>query len=198
MITVSDVAELRGLIQSKLDPAWAKKMLHVVPEWPTVKDRAAYLVERVKDRTVLDVGCTGVISTRLRSAARAYHGVDKVDGGDWFVADLDLDPTRLPAWHDVDLVVVSEFLEHLANPGFFLAALARAYAGVEMIVTVPNAGAYMTRQGCEVVNADHVAWYSYTTLTTLLRRYGYIVESCCWYNGPPHRAEGLIVHARTR
>lgn len=179
------------------DPAWAAKMLHYVPDCPTVPDRAAYLVQRATGQIVLDLGCTGPISRQIEAAAKTYYGVDRAPGPWAQVVDLDRHPTRLERRADVTLIVASEFLEHLANPGRCLDVLAMLYPGTPLIVTVPNAGAYQVEDDCEVVNGDHVAWYSYTTLTTLLQRSGYTIDAMRWYHGHPHEAEGLIaeVHA---
>jgi hypothetical protein len=47
--------------------------------------------------------------------------------------------------------------------------------------------------GTENVNVDHVAWYSWRTLKTLLDRYGYPIREFYWYKGRPRFAEGIIV-----
>lgn len=195
MEQVTTVSDLRTLIQSRFSPAYKNKMLHTVPEWPVVKERGTYLAEKAKDKVVLDIGCTGPLSEGIRTAAKTYYGVDR-EAGNWAVVDLDKDPTLLPFYEDVDLVIASEVLEHLANPGRFLEALAKKYPDIPTYFTVPNAGAYSVYEGCEMVNKDHVAWYSYTTLQTLLMRYGYKLQLCRWYNGHPHKAEGLIVLAK--
>ena len=189
---VSNVAELRSLIQSKFSPEYTRKMLHLVPTWPSIKDRASYLAENCKDKVVLDIGCTGALSAGIKKAARIYYGVDN-QAGAWTVVDLDAEPEKLPEFSNVEVIVASEVLEHLANPGKFLAELIKKYPKTETFITVPNAGAYTVYNGCEMVNKDHVAWYSYTTLSTLLDRYGYMLLDCCWYNGQPHKAEGIIM-----
>jgi hypothetical protein len=47
-------------------------------------------------------------------------------------------------------------------------------------------------QGIESVNIDHVAWYSWQTMTTLLNKTEWRVVDWKWYNGKPLTAEGLI------
>ena len=191
----SSVAELRDSIVSSgnMDAAWAAKMLHQVPEMKSVKDRAAFLVELAKDRVVLDIGCTGAISKQIKLAAKTYYGVDKVSGDGIEVVDIDHRPDKIPVHVDVEQIICSEVLEHLANPGYFLLALKKLYAGKNLCITVPNAGSFAVRGDCEVVNGDHVSWYSYTTLSTLLSRYGLKASESLWFNGPPHKAEGLIM-----
>ena len=194
-VVVSDVTELRELISSRMTPAYRTKMLHTVPEWPTVKNRGQYLVELATGRQVLDIGCSGPISDAIAATAKQYRGVDRAlcQGRAMDVVDLDCSPESLQVYPEVNLIICSEVLEHLANPGRFLQALQEKYTGVETCITVPNAGAYSVRDGYEIVNGDHVAWYSYTTLRVLLERYNYEILSAFWYNGQPHKAEGLIM-----
>lgn len=190
---VESLTDLRTLILARRDPAWAAKMLQPVPELPTIADRAAYLVSYARDQVVLDLGCTGPIAARIKAAARGYYGVDVQEGGDWTVADLATG--AVPVFPDVTLIVASELLEHLTNPGLCLTTLKGAYPAVPLLVTVPNAGAYRVEAGCEVVNGDHVAWYSMTTITALLTKTGWTVQDRRWYHGAPHRAEGVVVRA---
>jgi hypothetical protein len=191
---VKTIAELRDAIVSPghQNPDWAQKMLHQVPALPTVKNRGAYLVAKSKDRVVLDIGCTGPISAEIRKAAKGYHGVDRVAGECVTVVELDHRPDLMPKHPDVDLVIASEVLEHLSNPGYFLLALKDKYAGRECYISVPNAGAFVMKGDCEVVNTQHVCWYSYQTLRALLARYGIAIAEARWYNGAPFTAEGII------
>lgn len=197
------VADLREAILSGKQPevlvakqAYADRMLQPVPNIPTVKDRAAYLVDKSKDQVVLDIGCTGVISEAIRKVAKGYHGVDAVSG-DWDVVDLDVAPESIPVYPDVTLVIMSEVIEHLTNPGNCLRAVKKLYPNTSVILSVPQAGAYNVVDDAENVNKDHVAWYSYSTLTRLLQKVGFTVTDMRWYNGQPHKAEGLIALART-
>jgi hypothetical protein len=66
-----------------------------------------------------------------------------------------------------------------------------------ILITVPNAHCVIGRQhilrGVESVNIDHVAYYSWRTLKTLVERYDYVVKEFYWYlPGQPRTAEGLI------
>ena len=78
-VVVSDVTELRELIQSRFDRAYRSKMLHPVPVWPSVPSRGVYLVEQAKGQTVLDIGCTGPISAQIKAAERGAGG-SAIDG----------------------------------------------------------------------------------------------------------------------
>ena len=188
----ASVSELR---QSIIEPnaGWAEKMLHAVPKMDVVKDRAAYLVESAKGKVVLDIGCTGAISKQIRLAAKTYYGVDKEAADGVVAVDIDHRPDQIPVYEGVETVIMSEVLEHLANPGYFLAVLKKLYPANVFVLTVPNAGAFSMKGECEVVHHDHVSWYSYTTLKALVTRYGYSIKYAAWYNGVPYKAEGLIM-----
>jgi hypothetical protein len=190
----ASIAELRDSIVSAghLDQNYAQRMIHEVPALPVVKDRATWLAQKTAGKVVLDIGCTGPISESIKKGARTYYGVDCVAVPGCEVLDIDHRPDQLPKYDDVELIVVAEVLEHLANPGYFLLALSEKYPSRELCITVPHAGGYSTYNGSEVVNAEHVAWYSYTTVKTLLKRYGYAIKEAAWYNGQPHKAEGLL------
>ena len=152
--------------------------------------------ERGKEKVVLNFGAKGPTGSRIQAVTVRYYGIDRAEGGDWAKVDVDRLPGEMPTFPDVNLIIVSELLEHLANPGSFLEALRAKYPQVPVYVTVPHAGGYSVKGACEVVNREHVAWYSYTTLKHLLARYGYAIQEARWYNGPPHKAEGLIMLVR--
>ena len=189
------IEALRSNIVSKgnVDTRYASRMLHRIPDMPTVPDRARYLVEKSRDKVVLDIGSTGPISQSIRQVAKKYYGIDRVPGEERIVVDLDHRPDQMPKLDDVEVVIASEVLEHLSNPGYFLMALKEHYPDRTVYITVPNAGAYHVRDGCENVNAEHVCWYSAHTLKTLLERYGYRIQEARWYHGEPYKAEGIIM-----
>lgn len=191
---VGTVSELRDLIQARFSPEYTRRMLHLVPDLEVLKERQPYLADKAKGRIVLDIGCTGPLARSIKADAAKYYGIDK-EKGEWTVLDLDEEPQKLPKFDDVNLVMASEVLEHLCNPGNFLRYLSSTYPKIETYFTVPNVGAYQIVDGCEMVNQDHVAWYSYTTICTLLDKYGYKIEEAFWYNGKPHKAEGLLLRA---
>lgn len=194
----ASIQDLRNNVLGGATQEYMDRMYQKIPDdLPTVKDRAAYLVEKSKDKIVLDIGCTGMISQAIRKVAKAYYGIDKVAADGIEACNLDLRPDLMPVHADVDTIICSETLEHLANPGFFLMALRKLYPGRVAYFTVPNAGAYVVKDGCELVNRDHVCWYSYATLRTLFTRYGLEIKESRWYNGQPYNAEGIIAVTQT-
>jgi hypothetical protein len=187
---------LRESLHARYTPEYAAKQIHPVPHVPVV-DRVKFLVDSADGKVILHLGASGPLHQALLKASPKVYGLDKVGGPGVVACDFDDFHTAIPVYPDVNLIIAGEILEHLSNPGWLLARLRRAYPSTRLVVTVPNAftaaGAASIRQGIENVNIDHVAWYSYTTLTTLLKREGWIPEAFAWYHGAPFTAEGLIV-----
>jgi 2-polyprenyl-3-methyl-5-hydroxy-6-metoxy-1,4-benzoquinol methylase len=194
----ASIDDLRSHLRETTTPAspeYAAKMLHAVPDAEVV-DRAKFILERCKGQVVLDVGASGPMHEAIAKVAGKVYGIDRQDGDGIVGIDLDDYHAQLPVFADVTRIVCGEVLEHLSNPGWFLKRLRAAYR-CETIITVPNAfaeaGRGQLKRGTEVVNRDHVAWYSYKTLSVLLERHGYTVKEFYWYHGQPYTAEGLIV-----
>ncbi len=204
-------------------PEYAAKMLHPLPNL-NVLDRSAFILEAVKGKRVLEFGATGPMHDAVVKAAASVFGVDREDGDGVVGFDLDdvamswlpgggndatwveldsvvREPTGWAAGDKYDVVLCGEVIEHLSNPGHFLARLRRQYPGVPVLITVPNAFTSRGRghldAGLENVNIDHVAWYSPRTLRTLLERAGYGITNFAWYGGKPPHSEGLIVIAES-
>ncbi len=175
-------------------PEYTAKMMHTIPK-TTVVDREKFILERCAGKTVLDIGASGRMHELIVKASAKCYGIDREDGDGVVGVNLDDVTIGLPVFDGVELVVCGEVIEHLANPGFFLDRLKRKYP-VPVIITVPNAfsaaGYNHIEQGVENVNIDHVAWYSWRTMKTLLDRYGYVIDEWHWYGGEPVLAEGLI------
>ena len=189
-----EVAQMGGL-----SPEYYDKMVHKVPDAP-VFDRSEYLLKACRGKVILDVGASGPMSFALQDAAKEYHAVG-IDGNpgltNYHRIDLDnYDKYTFPVIEGLDLIIAGEILEHLSNPGRLLNRL-RAF-GVQVIVTVPNAfstsGIKQMAKGIELVNKEHVSWYSYHTLKTLVERHRFNILLWAWYNGKPLLAEGLIFH----
>lgn len=192
-----------------------------LPKTPVVV-REELLESLVKGRKVLHVGCTDSPYTRERHAAglllhnrlaplaSRLVGIDlDQDAIAWLsaqgVPDLHVaDATRLGGFLESisfapDLVLAGEVVEHLSNPGNFLSALREGLpSGARLVVTVPSAFAYFgilqMLLGREKVHPDHVAYYSYGTLKTLLEGNGFEVESLTPCRNREARSIDRILH----
>jgi 2-polyprenyl-3-methyl-5-hydroxy-6-metoxy-1,4-benzoquinol methylase len=202
-MSYATIDELRSQLGGapKHSPEYLARMMHPIPQTTTV-DRVEFILDRVKGKRVLEFGASGSLQEKVKAAAAEYLGVDR-EAGDQIVA-FDLD--EIEVWNgelpslpsaNADVIVCGEVLEHLGNPQFFLKRLKKQYAGVPVVISVPNAHTVIGRRHLasllENVNRDHTAWYSYTVLKTLLARVGYEIRAFYWYNGDGPTAEGLIV-----
>lgn len=194
--TIDDLRSQLGAPKTPADSqAYAAKMLHAFPTGSIV-DRAQFILDRCRQKRVLEFGASGPLQAAVKAGAAAYVGVDR-EAGDGVIA-FDLDDVTQPALPpaEADIILCGEVLEHLSNPGHFLARLRSQYPAVPVLITVPNAFTEVGRthrdKGLENVNLDHVAWYSPRTLRTLVERAGYRIVEFAYYNGSGPSAEGLI------
>lgn len=187
---------------------------------PSLVQRVPFIEAACAGRRVLHLGCTNwpyteaalrdgsLLHVTLLGRAAELHGLDSDQAGlDALAArgvphlsrgDLErLDEVALEGPFEV--IVAGEIIEHLSNPGLFLAGVRRwmtpstvlllttvnAYCGFRMLQY-----ALRGRRGRrEPVHPDHVAYYSYATLSRLLAREGFAVESIDFYDlGREHRA----------
>ena len=104
----------------------------------------------------------------------------------------------VPLDETFDVVVAGEMIEHLNNPGLFLKGIQRFMnSETTLLITTINAycgmrfvwyGLRGNRGKQEPVHKDHVAYYSYSTLSEILTRHGLSVENFSFYDiGREHR-----------
>lgn len=143
----------------------------------------------------------------LAETARELYGFDFDQPGldilaangstNLYRADLErLDEVDLDRQFDV--IVAGEMIEHLNNPGLFLQGI-QHFMGPSSVLLLTTINAYcgmrFVQYGLrgkggvqEPVHPDHVAYYSYSTLTLLLRRHGLTVDEFMFYDiGVEHR-----------
>lgn len=210
--TIDDLRSQLGTAASSAhSPEYVAKMLHDLPP-SAVVDRRVFLLQKVAGQRVLEFGASGPMHDAIVKAAKFVTGVDRQDGPGVIGFDLDrvADPRDASVYSVTlpqcdrydetvkpDVIICGEVLEHLCNPGWFLQRLKSQYAGIPVVITVPNAFSDVARthlkKGRENVNIDHVAWYSPRTLRTLVERYGFSIREFAYYNGDGPTAEGLIV-----
>jgi SAM-dependent methyltransferase len=107
------------------------------------------------------------------------------------LGDVPLDET-------FDVIIAGEMIEHLSNPGLFLKGIQRFMnADTNLIITTINAYCAMRFMiyclrgrggGSEPVHPDHVAYYSYKTLSLAIQRENLQVRDFLFYDlGVEHR-----------
>ena len=169
-------------------------------------DRTAYLTELCRDAIVIHLGCAdwpyterrikegNLLHVTLSSVARSIIGVDLSKQGiemlqqhrpDWSLVCADAS-TYTPQ-SPPEVVVLSEVLEHVENPGDLLRQVRRwADLKPRLVITTPNGfalkGAIRAMVGREYAHPDHVVAFTTKTLTQLLERTGWHVESVAYYH----------------
>jgi SAM-dependent methyltransferase len=186
------------------------KYEHTLPAANFVGSRNPALLRLCEGRTVLHLGFVdeGLIEDRLRHhnwlhaeltrVASRVVGVDisgegvqrakEVGFSDCYAGDVEkLGQATFPRLH-YDVILAADIIEHVANPGLFLSELqAVASEDTVIVITTPNALSIKTfffpLARTEAVHSDHNFYYSPTTLTTLLRKYGFLVTGIDLYSG---------------
>jgi SAM-dependent methyltransferase len=183
-------------------------MVHQLPP-ARVVDRAAYLVDAARGRSVAHVGFVdrGCWAYHERLDSWLHAHLDRVSartvGFDVDAAGVErarelgfeahavdcTDPAAVAALglDPFDVVIAGEVIEHVDRSGDFLRGLMRLTAADgRLIVTTPNASGLLNAGaaalvGYEVNHPDHVTLYSCFTLVNLLERHGWEVVEVATY-----------------
>lgn len=182
-----------------------------LPKVPLVIGRQNAILARCKNKEVLHLGCVDeghlyerfergeLMHQRLASVSKDLWGVDldekgieylrRQGFGNLLVGDVcALERLQTLQNRFFDVIVASEVLEHLQNPGFFLEGVKRFMIPreTELIVTIPNAfridNLLWLFRGVEYVHPDHHYWFSYYTARRLLEKNGFDVKSVMVYS----------------
>lgn len=145
-----------------------------------------FVMEKARNRRVLYIGVgdeQGRISNGARAVkevAQSLFGIEidpKVvrDNPDWNIQLLDLNlpiDAKLP---DVDLVIMTEVIEHLQSPIFSLRNIGRLLPGVSILGSVPNAlsfgriiSAAWSQRLYHIQDGNHVMLFNELTLRNTL------------------------------
>jgi 2-polyprenyl-3-methyl-5-hydroxy-6-metoxy-1,4-benzoquinol methylase len=181
-----------------LSPEYWAKQIHKIPDAKSV-DRVPWLLARLTGKVILSIGCNGPLHEQLLKVCTRAYGIDEQEARYPHFRQMDIEAEELPTYEDVEVVLLGEVIEHVVSAGVLLWQVRTHYPGREIVVSVPNAQSESGRQwlskGYENVNRDHVAYYSYWTLRTLLEKSSYTPKEFYWYGGRPYFAEGLIMTA---
>jgi len=155
------------------------------------------LISKNGHKTILDIGCgSGSLGARLKKDGiiNAAYGLDvsadavstagKILDGAWvFDAEKSKLPKEVPV-EDIDLIIVSEVLEHLFDPEDFLKKV-RKNIDLPIIVTVPNILFWKNRlnllrgsfeyKKSGIMDWGHIRFFTSQTLKETLVRAGYFI-----------------------
>jgi SAM-dependent methyltransferase len=181
------------------------------PPTTQLVDRIEFIVSRTVGKSVVDVGFVDEsrmvakqalgswLHAKVARVAVSAVGIDNDPYGVQLARDLGYeahaanceDRKELMALglDPAEIVIAGELLEHLDQPGRFLEAVkVLVKPGGTLLISTPNAcsmtnflGSLMNR---EFVNPDHVSWFSWQTLTTLLGRHGWTMREFAYYGFP--------------
>jgi len=123
--------------------------------------------------------------------------LSEAGGKNLYRADLEK-LEEVPLNETFDVIIAGEIIEHLANPGLFLQGIKRFMnQQTKLVITTVNAYsglrfmlyAFRGEGGAkEPVHPDHVAYYSYNTLSRALKGEGLDVQEFYFYDiGSEHR-----------
>lgn len=181
-----------------------------LPRHPLVYiGRQDFVVAYAAGKSILHLGCVDaglsqqkfdaglLLHSRLQRVAKTLWGVDVDSAGlEWMrsqgwqnlyhldIECIDSEPEILA--EPFDLLVLTEVLEHLNNPGRFLEAIRPLFRPqTELLLTTPNATSLANilanRHQRETVHPDHNYWFSYHTIRTLLGKFGYQIRQIALY-----------------
>ncbi len=176
-----------------LEKCRGKKVLHLgCTNYP-------YTENSLKDNSLLHIKIASE-SSELFGFDFDQKGIDILESKGYqnlFQADLEhLENVNLDETFDV--IIAGEMIEHLSNPGLFLRGIQRFMnPKTQLVITTINAYCAMRntiyalrgRGGeSEPVHPDHVAYYSYSTLSLVIKRENLAVNDFLFYDlGAEHR-----------
>jgi len=169
----------------------------------TEKDN--FIIDCARGKKVLDVGCVNhnLEATRrpdwrhaqLKNVASSLTGLDyekdvvaQLNKEGWNVEAADCQDFDIRARNPegFDLIIASEVIEHLVNPGGFLKCASKHLSpGGRILITTPNAYGFgffleVLVWGEEHVNDDHTLTFSRKNMTWLMNRSGLNVDEFHW------------------
>ncbi len=190
----------------------------------TEKDQ--FILDFCRGKRVLDVGCVNHNldaarlpdwrHAQLKKVASKLVGLDyekdvvdqlNKEGWDIVSADCQTFDIREKQPEGFDVILASEVIEHLINPGGFLSSAARHLApGGRVLITTPHAYGFgffleVLVWGEEHINDDHTLTFSRKNMHWLMRKSGLKVEEFIWLiqdttNLPIHTTFGARIAAK--
>lgn len=178
---------------------------HSLPGAQLVKGRHPFIVDRCRGKQVLHVGCVdaGLVEERFESGELLHKKLDDVAE---FLCGIDIDSRGIKTLRSYgysnlyefdltkadppealldkkfDVIVFSEVLEHLSNPGYMLERLKQFMepGRTQLIVSVPNAfsvtNVLSMAKNVECVHPDHNCYFSFVTLKNTLEKANFFVS----------------------
>lgn len=187
-----------------------------LPDVQSWNGRQEFVLEKCRGKRVLHLGCvdTGVMAERFQKGQLMHQKLAAISADLWgldinaagieflrnqgfeqmLVGDVcQLDEVEPLQWQTFDIILATEVVKHLQNPGQFLQAVQAVMQShtTELIITVPNAyrttSLWWMLRKVEHVHPDHNYWFSYHTISTLVQKNGLSIRNLFMYSFPSHR-----------
>ena len=187
-----------------------------LPDVQGLDGRQEFILQKSKGKNVLHLGCvdTGLMKARFQKGELMHQRLDAIATDLWgldindegisflkengfdqlLVGDVcKLDEVNSLKNKDFDVILATEVVEHLQNPGMFLQSVQSVMKpdATELIITVPNAfrvtSLWWMLRKVEHVHPDHNYWFSYHTITTLIQKNGLDIRNLYMYSFPSNR-----------
>lgn len=189
-------------------------------QYPKVRivDRTQYIVQRCRGKKVLDLGCASIpppstnltwLHAEIKKVAQLVHGVDidkqllrlLKDSGENHLYHCNVENLEnLETELKYDVIVASELIEHLNNPGLFLKGVKQIISenGILLIAT-PNAYGIKSFLMLLLSNAEpspisHTCYFSYATLNVLLNRFGFYIDDIAFFHWAANKFYSKIIN----
>ncbi|MEO7268505.1 MAG: class I SAM-dependent methyltransferase [Knoellia sp.] len=186
-----------------------------------IEDRLAFLMDRCRDRRILDIGCVAHDVERMKSpdwlhgrlavVAASCLGVDVLAEGaehmrtlgyDVIVHDLTTGPGPVAAKGPFDVIVAGELIEHVPSLDMlFTAARDLLSPDGQLIITTPNpwtpARVAAGQRGDCWENVDHIMFAFPSGIAELAERHDLVLSEATTTAPTSSRSSGLRDLART-
>ncbi|MBE7463719.1 MAG: class I SAM-dependent methyltransferase [Planctomycetes bacterium] len=173
-------------------------------------ERVSFLKDLCRGRRVLHLGCADWPYTKERLASgRLLHSAIESVAKSQIGVDLSQEGVELlrkfaPAWDvrcvdansfvpdfEYDIILCSELIEHMENPGLLLRSIRKwAHCNSQLVLTTPNAYALKASlralAGREFCHPDHTVVFSSKTLQQLLKKCGWDTTQTAYYHLSGH------------
>lgn len=170
-------------------------------------DRITFILDRIRGKKVLHLGCADwpftqssvnqgtLLHQRMSSVAKDLVGVDLEPEAIKFMQTAGIEKVFVgdselslfdALGEKFDVVVAGEIIEHVLNPGLFLDSIKSVcHANSIVIITTVNFASIKKLSRLllrkETVHPDHVYYFSFSTLSCLLKKCDYQVEEWATY-----------------
>ena len=185
------------------------KFEHNLPTKVKIVDREKYFLEISRDKKILHLGCVdqGLTKDKQKFGTWLHEKLVQISSD---IVELDYDKSGIEILQknypnmkfvlanmeeldkdtfsaSFDIIIGGEVIEHLLNVGKFFESMNNIMdKNCKLILTTPNAFRYrnllLSIFKKEAIHPDHNYWFSWSSLNTILNKFGFRIEKTFLYN----------------